>query len=195
MKIIGLTGPSGSGKSTISHIAKELGYYVINCDKISFEISNKKETLEKLENSFNGVVTNGILDRKKLAKKAFSTPQKTNLLNEIMLPLIVKKTEEIICSAQKSGYELFLLDAPTLFESGLDAKCNDTIAVLADEKTRAERLTIRDGLSSEQLKNRLKASKSEDFFKEKTGHIIYNNGNLSEYKKSAEALLITLKQE
>lgn len=189
MKIIGLTGPSGSGKSTVSDIAKSLGYFVIDCDKVSREISKKPEALEKLEKAFGGVVKEGALDRKALAKKAFSSKEKTEILNSIMLPLIVKKIDEHISDAQKKGENLFLLDAPTLFESGIDKKCGAVVAVLADENIRADRLIKRDGLTKSQLKSRLKSSKSEDFFKAKTGHIIYNNGNLEDYKKEALWLL------
>lgn len=189
MKIIGLTGPSGSGKSTVSELAKGLGYFVIDCDKVSREVSTKPEVLEKLEKAFGGVVKDSILDRKALAKKAFSSAEKTELLNGIMLPFISKKIEEYISDAQKKGANLFLLDAPTLFESGLDKNCGAVIAVLANEDIRADRLVKRDGLTKSQLKGRLRSSKSEEFFKAKTGHIIYNNGNLEEYKKQAERLL------
>ena len=39
---------------------------------------------------------NGVLNRKKLAQKAFASPQATQKLNEITLPAIVLKIKEII---------------------------------------------------------------------------------------------------
>lgn len=186
MKIIGLTGPSGSGKTTVSSVAEELGFYVIDCDKVSKTVSNECSVLEKLEKAFGGVLKDGRLDRKKLAEKAFSTPENTEKLNKIMLPEIVLRIEEII--SEQEGRNI-LLDAPTLFESGLNKRCDAVIAVLADIELRKKRLLLRDGLTGEQLESRLKAAKPDQFYTEKAGYIIYNNEDISLAEKAAEQIL------
>ena len=45
MKLIGLiiTGGIGTGKSTVSKILLANGFYVIDCDKISHEVTEKVE--------------------------------------------------------------------------------------------------------------------------------------------------------
>lgn len=188
MKIIGLTGPTGSGKSTVSKIAENLGFAVIDCDKVAREVSNKKEIIEKLVIAFGeDVVKNNKLDRKALAKVAFSSNQNTELLNSIMLPKISSEIEEII-----SGFgsnECILLDAPTLYESGIDKKCDAVIAVLADEDIRRMRIISRDNLTAEQADIRLSAAKEDNFYKEKTEHILYNNGAKEELFTNAEKIL------
>lgn len=189
MKIVGITGPSGSGKTAVSHIARNLGYYVIDCDKTAREAAKNATVLDRLEKAFCGVVKNGKLDRKLLAEKAFSSKERTQTLNDIMLPEICKQIKCEISSAEEDGVELVLLDAPTLFESGLDEICDSIIAVLADEKTRAERLVERDKLDEKQLKSRLSASKPDEFYTGKTENIIYNNGNFEEYIIAAEKML------
>ena len=189
MKIIGLTGPSGVGKSTVAQMAKDLGFYVIDCDKTSKAVSQNISVLKKIEKAFPGTVSGTTLDRKKLAQKAFSDSKSTELLNGIMLPEINKEIEKEIASAQKNGFNLILLDAPTLFESGFDKKCIAVIAVLSDENLRKERLVLRDGLTNEQLKARLNAAKSNSFYIEKTPYIIYNNGELNKYTDDTLKLL------
>ena len=52
MKIIGLTGPTGGGKSTVSTVAEQLGYSVIDCDKVAREVSNETEIINKLADAF-----------------------------------------------------------------------------------------------------------------------------------------------
>lgn len=189
MKIIGLTGPSGTGKSTVAQIATQLGYAVIDCDKVAAEVTNDKALLTKLESAFSGVVINGVLDRKGLASKAFATPEKTKLLNSIMLPVIVNTIDGRILEVEKSGADALLLDAPTLYESGEDKKCTAVIAVLADEEIRKARILARDNLTAEGLKSRLKAAKPDSFYLERAEHIIYNNGDLTTLKaKSTEIL-------
>lgn len=189
MKIIGLTGPSGTGKTTVSGVAEKLGFAVIDCDKIASEVSTNADVLAKLEAEFGDVVENGILNRKALAGKAFATKTATEKLNNIMLPPIVEDIKFKVSELEKSGALKVLLDAPTLFESGLDSICDAVIAVLADEKTRAERILKRDTLTDEQLKKRLLAAKPDMFYLEKTEHIIYNNNDLAELLKKAKNTL------
>ena len=189
MNIIGLTGPSGSGKSSLTPIAKELGFYVVDCDAVARQVAENQRVLEALEKAFGGVLKNGSLDRKALAQKAFSSKENTDLLNKIMLPEISVQIKAEIEKADDMGYLNVLLDAPTLFESGEDKICSAVIAVLCSEEQRAKRILKRDNLTKEQLESRLKASPNDEYYKSKTGHIIYNQENFEEYKASAKEML------
>ena len=194
MKIIGLTGPSGTGKTTISDIAANFGYAIIDCDKVAREVTENPDLLAALENEFKEVVINGVLDRRALAQKAFATKEATEKLNGIMLPVISKAIDKKIKKLEKAGAEHLLLDAPTLYESGEDKRCDAVIAVLASEKIRDESIKKRDNLSPEQLESRLKAAKPDDFYKSRTKYIICNNGNLSDLESEAIKTLQNLKE-
>lgn len=175
--IIGLTGPTGSGKTTVSKAAKDLGFKVIDCDKLARKAVEKgEEGLKAVVNAFGEdiLLANGELNRKELAKKAFSTEEKTELLNKALLPHIVEKVK-----AEING-ENVLLDAPTLFESGLDSICKYTVAVLSDENIRKMRIINRDGLTEEEALLRMNAGKKDDYYLKKTDNIIYNNGTEAE---------------
>lgn len=175
--------------------AKQMGYYVIDCDRTAARVTENSALLGRLEAAFGDVVTNGTLDRAALAAKAFASREATERLNEIMLPVIKEEIFREIEAARGKGNELFLLDAPTLFESGLDQACDAVIAVLADRAVRSKRIQNRDGLSGDALEKRLKAAQEDSFYLTRTGHIIYNNGDREEFQAAAGAMLAALSAE
>ena len=186
MKIIGLTGPTGAGKSSLKTVAENLGYKVIDCDITARKAVEKgTKGLMALVNTFGEDIlfSDGSLNRKALAQKAFSIPQNTELLNKILLPFI---TELVLkeCEGDK-----VLLDAPTLFESGLNEKCTATVGVLADRETRIERIKNRDNLSEDEALTRINAGKTDEFYKQNADFVIYNNGETEEFQKEFEVIL------
>ena len=184
--VIGLTGPTGSGKSSTHTVCKEKGIKVIDCDMVARNVVEKGQpALKALTEKFGAeiLLENGELDRKALAKIAFSSPQNTNMLNETIFPFI----KELVLS-QIDG-EVVLLDAPTLFESGIDAICNKTIAVLAQKDIRLERILKRDNISLDDALIRLNAAKEDIFFTEKSDYVVYNNSDVKTFLNTFENLL------
>ena len=175
--------------------AKALGYFVIDCDRTAARVTENPALLGRLEAAFGSVIKNGALDRAALAAKAFASREATERLNGIMLPVIKEEIFREIEAARGKGNALFLLDAPTLFESGLDQACDAVIAVLADRAVRSKRIQNRDGLSGDALEKRLKAAQEDSFYLTRTGHIIYNNGDREEFRTAAEAMLAALSGE
>lgn len=172
--IIGLTGPTGAGKTTVCKTAEEMGYFVIDCDKIARKATKNEDCLEALCKEFGRDIlsADGKLNRSRLAEKAFCSREKTEKLNKTIFPFITKIVEREI---DNSKSDKILLDAPTLFESGIDKICKDIIVITADEEVRLGRITERDGIDKESALLRINAGKDDDFYKSKTRHIIYNN--------------------
>lgn len=186
--IVGLTGPTGSGKSTACKAAIDLGFFVIDCDKTARKAAEDINCLKALAFTFGKDILNadGSLNRRALSEKAFSDKQSTKLLNDTIFPFILEILKGEINGAKK---DYILLDAPTLFESGVDSLCNETCAILADPEIRFERIIKRDNLDELAAKLRMSAGKDDQYYKEKTKHILYNNNNEKELYEAFTRLL------
>ena len=183
--IIGLTGPTGAGKSIASETVREMGIRVIDCDKVARQtVVANSNALKALVNVFGVGILNsdGTLNRKALAQIAFSTKDNTKLLNETLLPYIVDKIKSNI------GDEDILLDAPTLFESGIDDICTYTVAVLSNGDNRLKRILQRDGITEDEANLRMSAGKDDEYYISKAGHIIYNNGDIDTFMAKSSQL-------
>lgn len=187
--IIGLTGPTGSGKSSAATLCEKHGIKLVDCDKVA-RTATKKESngLKAVTEVFGVDILNGdgTLNRKALARKAFSTKENTLLLNQTLFPFIKKLVLE------ETKADKVLLDAPTLFESGINSICFKTIAVLSDSQIRLNRIIERDNLSEEDAKLRMSAGKSDNFYKENADYIIYNNNDEQSFLNEFEKILIEI---
>lgn len=188
--VIGMTGPTGAGKSSVSEVAREMGFRVIDCDRFArVAVEKGSRGLLAVVNVFGNEIlnTDGTLNRKALAKCAFSSKENTERLNKTLLPFVVE-----LINREIENEDLVLLDAPTLFESGADSVCDVTFAVLCDKEIRKKRIIERDALSEAEADLRINAGKSDEFYMAKTPNIIYNDCEISCFKERVRNLLNNL---
>lgn len=187
--IIGLTGQTGSGKSTVCSILKEKGFYICDCDEVASRVRKDKTIIEKLKNIFGqDIETDGKINNKLLALRAFKDEKSTNLLNSIMHPEILKIAFNEIQDALQHGYKFAVLDGAVLFESGANEKCDFLVSVIADENNRLERLIKRDKITKEQALLRMGIQKDQEFYITHSDFVIKND-SLSELTSQIENLM------
>lgn len=176
--IIGLTGQSGAGKSTVCKVFAESGFDIIDCDVIARKTAENSRFLGEISQriSENLLNSDGTLNRTATAKLIFTDEEKRAQYQRIIFPYIINK---IMC-AIKSAKSNVLLDAPTLFESGLEMVCNKIVSVTANTDKCAERIMERDKITSGQAHERLFSQHSSEFFKGNSDYNIENNGTLRE---------------
>lgn len=178
--IIGITGNSGTGKTEISKIlAQKLNAEIIDADEVAKELT-KKETkyLEEIMGIFgNKILKKNGLNRKKIAKIIFKNETKRNQLNSLTFKYVVdeiKSKIEDICNKN------IVIDAPLLFESGLNEICNYTIAVISNKEIKIDRICKRDNITKRDAKARLNIQHEDEYYIEKSNYTIKNNGNIDE---------------
>jgi len=186
MKIIGLTGGSGAGKGEVCKLFANYGIESIDTDKISREVTRRGEAcLEELIQCFSDIILDeyGELDRKKLADIAFSSKDKLEILNKITHSHILEECRDRIEYIRAAGKKAVIIDAPLLFESKFNKKCDIIISVIAETSIRLERIINRDNLTLEQAVRRIENQKDDDFFASNSTFVIYNNGAIKDIKR------------
>lgn len=185
-KVIGLTGPTGAGKSSAAAVCKKLSIKHIDCDILARKAVEKgTQGLTAVVNAFGQQVLNsdGTLNRKALAQKAFKDEESTDLLNKTLLPFI----KELVLNEIEGEY--VLLDAPTLFESGINEICFKTVAVLSDSQIRLDRIMKRDNITKDAALLRINAGKTDDFYIKNCDFVIYNNEDEQTFNNEFSNLL------
>lgn len=185
---LGLTGPTGAGKSTVAHLLEQNGIPLVDADAIARTVTEKgSPVLSALADTFGNDILfpDGSLDRRALAAVAFSSKENTEKLNAVTHPAILARIRRAL--AEAAG-DAVILDAPLLFETGLDALCDHTAAIVADEAVRLARITARDGISEEAAKKRMAVQPDTAFYAARADILLYNNGDRSPAMLAADLL-------
>lgn len=173
--ILGLTGPTGSGKSTAADFFKEQGFVVIDADALARNaVSKGSVCLKQLSYVFGEDIigSNGELDRRLLAKRAFLSEENTQMLNDITHPNIFLQAMRLCREYIDSGRNRIVFDAPVLFESNSDIMCDYIVSVVAPKEIRIERIAKRDGLDVHSIEDRINAQKDNSYYISRSDFII-----------------------
>jgi dephospho-CoA kinase len=193
--IIGLTGQTGAGKTSICPFFERLGFAVINADKVSREVTVKGvRCLDELVKVFGREILTecGELNRRKLGGIVFGNKEKLNVLNGICFPYI---TQYILKLAEEFGDRPVLLDAPVLFESGMNKICGRIISVIADYEVRKMRIMERDNLTKEEAHLRCISQFDDRFYIARSDFVIRNNGTLEQLQREAQKVAKKITEE
>lgn len=180
--LIGITGPTGAGKGYVCDYLKELGFNIIDSDKVVKDIyKNNDKLLSKLSLEFgNDIIADGNVDRQKLGKIVFGNKERLNRLNLIVHPAVISRCEELAKAPA-------VLDAPQLFEANAQHKCYKVISVIADNDKRKDRIMKRDGISAADAEARINSQLTGEYYINNADYVVYNNGE--DIKKQIDNIL------
>lgn len=188
--MIGLTGPTGAGKSTVAAAFASLGCEVIDCDRVAREITGSPACRRALQNAFGGdIAPEGRLNRVLLAERAFSDAASSQKLNEITHPLIINEVRRRIATSDKKAV---VVDAALLFESGADALCHVTVAVVAEPELRMQRIMQRDRITETQARARMHAQHSNAYYTSRASYAMDGGIDAAQVPQETEKLLRVL---
>lgn len=184
---VALTGGIGSGKSTVADFLDELGAYVIDSDQLARDVVERGTPgYEAVLAAFgDGILTDGEIDRAKLAEIVFKDATARATLESIIHPLVRDAAEKMVKSLPADA--VVINQIPLLVETDGAKRFDFVITVSADEDIRRRRLIER-GMKDYEITKRL-AAQVNDAAREAIAHsVIRNNGSIDELRHVVEEL-------
>lgn len=147
--ILGLTGSIGMGKSATASAFRRLGVPVHDADAAVHRLYSGRAA-PLIEKAFPGTVSDGVVDRGKLADAVLGNPDQLKKLEAIVHPL-VREEEEAFLDTVSALVSVAVLDIPLLFETGAQNRCDAVLVVTAPADMQRERVMRRPGMTEEKF--------------------------------------------
>ncbi len=187
-KVVAITGGIGSGKSTVLTYINELGGITASADDFNRDLLKDEEYLLGLKKLFPTAFVNGRFVKSVLRDMVFFDKQQLKILNEYAHAAIWKKIKEVV----ESSDENIFVEIPLLNGDDCHIDMFDRIWVVVSSLS-VKRAALRDNVSEENIiliaSNQINDSDRKLFATD----VIFNDGDISELKKTVEELYFSLK--
>ncbi len=150
--MVGLTGSIGMGKSETLKLFARLGLPVYDADATVYALYEKGgAAVAAIAKAFPDAVTDGRVDRARLAAIVGTDERAFKTLEAIVHPLVREAEQEFLAAAARRGDEVAILDIPLLFETGGQRRMDAVIVVSAPAAVQRQRVLSRSGMTPEKL--------------------------------------------
>ncbi len=185
---VALTGGIGSGKSLVGEILEELGALVIDSDQLAREVIERGSPgYEEVITAFgDSILSEGQIDRAKLAAVVFKEKDLRKKLESIIHPLVREAAEKLAKNLPSGA--ILINQIPLLVESDGAKRFDYVITVSADEDIRRERLRLR-GLKDYEITERMAAQVADLDRENIANYILRNDGSIDELTRAVEELM------
>jgi dephospho-CoA kinase len=191
---VGLTGGLGAGKSEALRALAELGAATMSTDAVVHELLTGEEMRDIVSERLGPeVAPGGRLDRSLIAERVFGDDEARAWLEGELWPRVGQRVadwkQEV--EALDPAPPAAVVEVPLLFESGMEAAFDATIAVVADESVREERAGARGHTAVSERTGR-QLSQAEKA--ERADFEVRNDGTLDELKQTLSQVLAKLER-
>lgn len=188
LPVLGLAGGIGTGKSTVARILAEEGCVVADSDDLARHAYNDPEIRRQLFEWWGDRIRDcrgchaepdslpPPVDRRAIAAIVFEQPAERARLESLIHPWIARHRDTLFASAP-AGTRALVIDAPLLFETGLDKHCDRVIFVDSSDESRLSRVRAARGWDVGELGRREAAQWPLDRKRSLADHVIRNDGD------------------
>ena len=188
--IIGLAGGIGSGKSAAAKILRELGCAISDSDEAARAALRDPDIRTQLISWWGRNILNeeGGIDRTKVAGIVFTDTNERRRLEMLTHPWIEKRRKEYFASVGLEARAL-VIDAPLLFEAGVDSACNAVIFVDSAPATRLARVQQSRNWDRSMLERREDSQMSLDEKRNRADYVVSNDEDLDGLRNQINQIL------
>lgn len=185
---VALTGPIAAGKSAASAILADLGAHIIDYDHLARELTSAGSPLVyEIGRHFPAVVSNGVLDRGRLASLVFGDDGALADLNALTHPAIRKAAEAEEKRVVRADERTIVVhDIPLLIETGNAYSYPYVIVVTAGEDVRLKRLVEHRSMSRAEALARMEAQAGDVERAEAADYLIVNDRTMTRLEAEVE---------
>jgi dephospho-CoA kinase len=195
--LIGLTGGMGAGKSTALAALERLGAAVLSTDEVVHDLYGTRQLREAVVARWGPeLAPDGVVDRTAIAERAFASDEDRAWLEGLLWPLVGERIAAWLANVRaprETGPlpRAAVVEAPLLFEAGMDKLCDATIAVIADEELRHRRARARaHALAEERVARQL----SQEEKAGRASFVVRNDGSEQDLERALSAVLEKLER-
>ena len=137
------------------------------------------------------VAPNGEVDRSKVAERAFATPADRAWLEGVIWPRVGERVAAFVEAGRSADPppRALVVETPLLFEAGMEALYDATIAVVASEELRAQRANARGHAAVDERHAR---QLSQDEKAARATYTVCNDGSPEDLEAALSELLVKL---
>jgi dephospho-CoA kinase len=161
MVIVGITGGIGSGKTVAAEFFRSRGAAIIDADEVARALMGPgSPLLREVAAAFGDTVTrpDGSLDRKAVSRMVFGKAEAVARLNALTHPPIMAEIgQRLRDMADTCEAQVVCVVAPLLLEAGGRCMVQRLLVMWAEVDERVRRVMLRDGLSEDEVRQRIAA--------------------------------------
>jgi dephospho-CoA kinase len=189
---VGLTGGIASGKSLVAAELAARGAIIIDADVLAREVVEPgtpglKSIIKRFGTS---LLTDGRLNRARLAEIVFADPVARRDLERIVHPAVRARAAELERAADSAAVVVHVI--PLLVETGQQHNFDLVVTVDVDHETQIQRLMARNGFSRAEAESRIAAQASNEDRRAAADVVLDNSGSVAELKAQIDALWAVL---
>lgn len=189
---VGLTGGMGAGKSTALAALERLGAVTLSTDAVVHELYGDPEVVGLVVDRWGEeVAPGGVADRAKIAAVAFADPEERAWLEGVIWPRVAQRVAAFRAEADALDPppRAAVVETPLLFEAGMEAAYDATIAVVADEEIRARRAAQRGFAAADE---RAARQLPQDEKARRATYAVQNSGTVAELEEVLSDVVVKL---
>jgi dephospho-CoA kinase len=189
---VGLTGGIAAGKSEALKALERLGAATLSSDAVVAELLTTGAVRDALIERFgDAVAPDGQIDRGAVAEIVFGEDEQRKWLEGLLWPRVGGRIAEWREQQEHADPRprIAVVEVPLLFESGMEAVFDKTMAIVADESTRSERADAR---GHRGVESRTSRQLSQDEKARRADVVVRNDGSLDDLESALSSALATM---